>query len=125
MTGRRFYRQDSDEAYFDLMPATEKAISWLSSLGQRSFVGTESRLLMLFDLLKQITQGSAIGPEVRLQELKKQRQIIDAEIAQVMQGNMTLLDDIALKDRFMQFSQQARELLSDFRQVEHNFRTLR
>ncbi|WP_151193924.1 DUF3375 domain-containing protein [Cysteiniphilum sp. JM-1] len=121
---RKFYRQDSDEAYFDLMPATEKAIAWLSSLGQRSFVGTESRLLMLFDLLKQITQGSAVDPETRLNELKKQREAIDAEIAQVVQGNITLLDDTALKDRFMQFSQQARELLSDFRQVEHNFRSL-
>ena len=37
---------------------------------------------------------------------------------------MTLLDDTALKDRFMQFNQQARELLADFREVEFNFRQL-
>jgi hypothetical protein len=35
-----------------------------------------------------------------------------------------MLDDTAMKDRFMQFDQQARELLSDFREVEHNFRHL-
>jgi hypothetical protein len=35
-----------------------------------------------------------------------------------------LLDDTALKDRFQQFMQGARELLTDFRQVEHNFRQL-
>ena len=37
---------------------------------------------------------------------------------------MPLLDDTALKDRFQQFTQGARELLSDFREVEHNFRQL-
>lgn len=29
-----------------------------------------------------------------------------------------------MKDRFQQFTQLARELLSDFREVEHNFRGL-
>jgi hypothetical protein len=37
---------------------------------------------------------------------------------------MMLLDDTALKDRFQQFVQLARELLADFREVEHNFRQL-
>ncbi len=121
---RKFYRQNSDEAFFDLTPATEKTITWLESLTERSFVGTESRLLMLFDLLKQLTEGSTGNPELRLQELHKRRAEIDAEIARVEQGNISLLDDTGLKDRFMQFSQQARELLSDFREVEYNFRQL-
>jgi hypothetical protein len=34
------------------------------------------------------------------------------------------LDDIALKERFLQFMQLARELLADFREVEQNFRKL-
>jgi len=121
---RRFYRQDSDEVQFDLTPATEKAIAWLDGLTHRDFVGTESRLLMLFDLLRQLSEGSDEDPQTRLRELHKRRAEIDAEIAQVELGNVKLLDDIALKDRFMQFTQQARELLSDFRQVEHNFRQL-
>ncbi|WP_028299530.1 DUF3375 domain-containing protein [Oceanospirillum beijerinckii] len=121
---RKFYRQGTDEPQFDLTPATEKAIAWLETLSQKSFVGTESRLLMLFDLLRQLSEGSDEDPEVRLQELKKRRDAIDAEIAQVSMGNVTLLDDTAIKDRFMQFNQQARELLFDFREVEQNFRQL-
>ncbi|MBS9522386.1 DUF3375 family protein, partial [Xylella fastidiosa] len=35
-----------------------------------------------------------------------------------------LLDDTAIKDRFQQFRQLARELLSDFRQVQDNLRQL-
>lgn len=121
---RKFYRQGSDEAQFDLTPATEKAIAWLETLSQKSFVGTESRLLMLFDLLRQLSEGSDEDPELRLQELKKRRDAIDAEIARVSMGDIALLDDTAIKDRFMQFSQQARELLYDFREVEQNFRQL-
>jgi hypothetical protein len=119
---RKFYIHDSDEPQFDLTAATEKAVAWLSSLAERSFVGTESRLLTLFDLLKQMDEGSETNPERRLAELHKRRAEIDAEIVRVAAGEIDVLDNTALKDRFQQFMQLARELLSDFREVETNFR---
>ena len=121
---RKFYRQDSDEPRFDLTPATEKAIAWLASLTERSFVGTESRLLTLFELLRQMNEGTETDPEVRIAELRKRRAALDAEIERAQAGDVPLLDDTALKDRFQQFMQIARELLADFREVEQNFRTL-
>jgi flagellar motility protein MotE (MotC chaperone) len=121
---RKFYRRDSDEPQFDLTPATEKAIAWLGTLTERSFVGTESRLLTLFELLKQMSEGSETDSAKRIAELHKRRDDIDAEIARVLTGNVPMLDDTALKDRFQQFMQLARELLTDFREVEHNFRLL-
>lgn len=121
---RKFYRQGSDEPHFDLTPATEKAIAWLGTLTERSFVGTESRLLTLFELLKQMSEGSETDPQTRIAELHKRRDEIDAEIARVLTGDMPLLDDTALKDRFQQFMAMARELLTDFREVEQNFRGL-
>jgi flagellar motility protein MotE (MotC chaperone) len=121
---RKFYTQGSDEPQFDLTPATEKAIAWLGSLSERSFVGTESRLLTLFELLRQMSEGSESDPARRITELQKRRDEIDAGIARVLAGDVPLLDDTALKDRFQQFMQLARELLTDFREVEHNFRSL-
>ncbi len=121
---RKFYPGGSDEPHFDLTPATERALAWLVSLSERAFVGTESRLLTLFELLKQMSDGSDTNPESRIAELHKRRDAIDAEIALVASGNMPLLDDTALKDRFQQFTGLARDLLTDFREVEHNFRTL-
>ncbi len=121
---RKFYPHGSDEPHFDLTSATEKAIGWLAGLTERSFVGTESRLLTLFELLKQMSQGSETDPQVRVQELYRRRQEIDREIAQVTQGQMSLLDDTAIKDRFQQFMGIARDLLGDFREVEQNFREL-
>ncbi|CAG4886799.1 DUF3375 domain-containing protein [Paraburkholderia gardini] len=121
---RKFYRQDSDEPHFDLTPATEKAIVWLDALTERSFVGTESRLLTLFELLRQMSEGSESDPQKRVAELHSRRDEIDAEIARVNAGDLPLLDDTALKDRFQQFMQLARDLLTDFREVEQNFRML-
>lgn len=121
---RKFYPAGSDEPHFDLTPATERALAWLVGLSERAFVGTESRLLTLFDLLKQMSEGSETDPQVRLQELQRKRDLIDAEIALVQGGEMPLLDDTAVKERFAQFTGMARELLTDFREVEHNFRAL-
>lgn len=121
---RKFYPAGSDEPHFDLTPATEKGLAWLASLTERAFVGTESRLLTLFELLRQMSEGSQTDPEARIAELHKRRAEIDDEITRILDGDIPLLDDTALKDRFQQFLQLARELLTDFREVEHNFRTL-
>ncbi|MFH7320886.1 DUF3375 domain-containing protein [Desulfurivibrio sp. D14AmB] len=121
---RKFYPAGTDEPHFDLTPATEKALAWLEGLTARAFVGTESRLLTLFALLRQMEEGSQTDPQVRIAELQKRRSDIDAEIARILAGDIPLLDDTALKDRFQQFLQLARELLADFREVEQNFRTL-
>ena len=121
---RKFYRQASDEPYFDLTASAEKAIVWLMSLTERSFVGTESRLLTLFALLRQMVEGSESDPQARIAELQRRRNEIDAEIARALEGDIPLLDDTALKDRLQQFIQLSRNLLTDFREVEANFRRL-
>lgn len=121
---RRFYAENSDEPSFDLTPSSEKAIAWLSTLISRQFVGTESRLLTLFELLRQINEGTDDDPESRRAELMRRRAGIDAEIAAIDGGHLPLLDDTSVRDRFQQFTSLARDLLSDFREVEDNFRQL-
>lgn len=121
---RKFYKPGTDEAQFDLTPATEKAITWLVTLTERPFVGTESRLLTLFALLEQISAGTESDPARRVQELQRKRAQLDADIARAQAGEVPLLDDTSIKERFLQFQQLARELLADFREVEHNFRQL-
>ena len=121
---RKFYPVDSDEPHYDLTPATEKAINWLESLTQRQFVGTESRLMTVFQLLKQMIEGSETDPARRIAELESRKQVIEAEIERIQAGELELLDETALRDRFQQLTTTARELLSDFREVEQNFRAL-
>lgn len=78
----------------------------------------------MFELLRQIKEGAETNPQKRLAELQRRRDEITAEMARVASGDFPILDDTALRDRFQQFVQVARELLSDFREVEQNFRGL-
>ena len=121
---RKFYPVDSDEVHFDATPAVEKAYRFVQGLRRREFVGTESRLHTLVDLLRQIVHGSETDPEVRIAELERRRAEIDAEIEAVRSGSAGLLDETAVRDRYQMFASTARELLSDFREVEENFRGL-
>lgn len=121
---RRFYPLGSDEVFYDATPAFEKAYAWVTSLPVRSFVGTESRLQTVVELLRQIVHGSETDPEVRLIELHRRRDEIDREIASVTAGEISVLDPTALRERYQQFAGTARELLADFREVEENFRKL-
>ena len=121
---RKFYPVGSDEAHYDITPSVEKALLWVRDLRAREFVGTESRLNTLFELLRQMVYGADADPQSRLVELRRRRADLDDEIARAERGEVALLDDVGQRDRYQQFARNARELLADFREVEDNFRAL-
>ena len=121
---RRFYPLGSDEIHYDATPAFEKAYAWVAGLRVRPFVGTESRLQTVVELLRQIVHGAETDPQARLAELQRRRELIDAEIEAVTAGEIEPLGGTALRERYHQFAGTARELLADFREVEENFRAL-
>ena len=121
---RKYYPEGSDEPHFDATPAVERALQWVAAQQERDFVGTESRLNTIVDLLRQIVFGTEADPEAQLAELRRQQRLLEGEIARIEAGEVIALDESAVRDRYQQFAGMARELLADFRQVEENFRTL-
>lgn len=121
---RKYYASDSDEPSFDITPATEQALDWLASLNQRPFIGTESRLLTVFELLRQLAEGTETDPRMRISELERRRAQIDSEITRIKEGVLPLIDATSVRERFLQIAGTAQGLLSDFRAVEQNFRGL-
>ncbi len=121
---RKFYPTGSDEPHYDLTPSVQKALDFVNDLQVRPFVGTESRLQTIFDLLRQLADGSDADPQRRLADLERQRAEIEAKIARAKAGHADTLEPAARRDRYQQFARTARELLADFRQVEQNFRDL-
>lgn len=121
---RKYYPPGEDEPHYDLTSPAEQALEWLQGLGQRAFIGTESRLMTVFDLLKQIADGTELNPRARIAELQKRKADIDAEIAQIKEGHLALMEPTQVRERFLQMAATARELLSDFRALDQNFRTL-
>lgn len=121
---RKYYPKSGSDAEFDLTPATEKAIEWLQTLSPQQFIGTESRLLTLFQLLRDLAVGAQEDPAARIRDLTRRRDEIDREIEQVRQGIAGPLDATQVKERYAQVADTARRLLADFRQIEENFRIL-
>jgi len=121
---RRFYPPGDAEVHYEVAPAFEKAYAWTLSLQVRPFVATESRLHTAVELLRQIVQGTETDPDRRLADLRRRRDELDTEIASVEAGRLSMLEPASVRDRFQQFTATARELLSDFREVEENFRRL-
>jgi hypothetical protein len=121
---RKYYPEGSDEPHFDATPAVERALQWVVAQHERDFVGTESRLNTIFDLLRQIVFGTESDPVAKIGELRRQQHLLEEEIARIEAGEVTVLHQSAVRDRYQQFAAMARELLADFRQVEENFRTL-
>lgn len=121
---RRFYPAGSEEVHYDVTPAVQKAYAWVEGLRVRSFVGTESRLQTVVELLRSIVHGTDVDPDSRIAQLERRRDAIEAELVDAREGRFEVLDETAVRDRYQQFASTARELLSDFREVEENFRTL-
>jgi len=121
---RKFYPHQGDEAEYDLTPAAAQAVEWLQSLAEKQFVGTESRLLTVFDLLSDIVRRTEKDPQVRIAELEAEKEKIQWEIEQVQSRGILPHDPVQVKERFLQAEETARRLLADFRQIEYNFRTL-
>ena len=123
---RKYYPPQEDEAEYDLSAATEKALEWLNSLREKQFVGTESRLLTIFELLRNLVHETEKNAETRIAELSKRKAEIEEEISRLQAGDapLSLPSSTQVKERFFQIEETARHLLSDFRQVETNFRQL-
>lgn len=122
---RKYYTSGSDEPEVDLMPATEKVLEWLRELtSERSFIGTESRLLTLIKLLRELVQRTETDPEKRIRALEEERAAIDSEIARARAGMIERLDSTQVRERYFEAEETAKKLLADFRQIESNFRAL-
>lgn len=121
---RKYYPAGTDIPHYELTPGSEKALQWVDSLTSSTFIGTESRLQTCFDLLRQIVQGVEEDSDVRIRELQEQRRQIDLQISRIQAGDIPMMDQRQIRERFLQFKQIASDLRSDFTSVEGNFRKL-
>lgn len=120
----RRYFADGDEPLVDMTAEAEQAVAWVTQLTDRSFVGTESRLRTLLDLLDELALALETDADRRVADLERRRAEIDAEIEKVRRSGVEPVDERMVKERFKQFERLARELRGDFRQLDANFRGL-
>ena len=122
---RRYHEKNHDDPVFELTPATEKALLWLEDLEQNDFIGTESRFLQIFNLLKEIRDNSTIDVETRISQLEKDRDIIQQEIDKIKEtGIVENYNSTRIQERFNEANFITRQLVADFRAIAEKFREL-
>src|SRR6201994_1300345 len=108
---------------YQLSAHTEKLFQWLQSLEKRQFVGTESRFRFLFQTLREMVEYTEDDATKRLEELKNKKAEIDKEIKKIELGYKPMVyTNAQLRERLEWFTRLSHELLSDFREVEDNFK---
>lgn len=121
----RKYRDDnSDDAICDLTSQVEKAIRWMESLKDRQFIGTESRLKIVLELLDDLLQGTMEITEDKIVRLESERDQLNQKIMLIKSGSLPEMDDTEIKEKAILLEENVRTLVGDFREVEGNFRRL-
>lgn len=113
-----------DEPFYELTPDAALLLRWLQELDQNEFVGTESRLRVLFDLLEQLAHRSSSDKISRIEQLRREIREREAEIDRIERGDFDVWDATRIRENFQLVQETARRLLADFRQVEQNFREI-
>ena len=120
----RKYISDQDEQVYEPTPAVGKVYEWIHSLTQRQFIGTESRILTILGLLKSMVTETLQDPVEVVNELERQKAEIQARIDRIKQGGIEPHDPTRIIEQFYQVEDAVSQLLSDFSQIDKNFRDL-
>ena len=108
----------------ELNPSIERLFNWIENCEKKDFVGTESRFQSILFQLRNLNQNINEDPQERIEALKKQKKDIDKEIEQIKNtGRVKTYNQNQIKEYLNEIDRSSRELLSEFKQVEENFRS--
>lgn len=119
------YQDERGEIFYELSSHSSKTIDWLSSLKKEEYVGTESKFKNIFNQLKELVEYSNDDAEKRVQLLEDKKLEIEQQIQRIKIGeDVKVFEEYEIVPRFNQLNQSAKELLSDFKEVEDNFKEI-
>ena len=112
------------ETTFEPSPATIDAIQFIASLEEHRPTTTESRLQLVVQQFERLAQETETDRDVRLADLQRRRERIEAEIRELAEGEMMLPSADASVDRLRDILQIAAELSGDFLQYREDLRAV-
>lgn len=119
------YQDEQGEIFYELSAHSSKTIDWLASLKKEEFVGTESKFNNILNQLKELVENTNEDTEKRLQILEERKLEIEHQIQRIKTGeDIKVFEEFEIIPRFNQINQSAKELLSDFKEVEENFKEI-
>lgn len=119
------YQDERGEIFYELSSHSSKTIDWLTSLKKEEYVGTESKFKNIFSQLQELVEFSNDDAEKRIQLLEDKKLEIEQQIQRIKIGeDVKVFEEFEIVPRFNQLNQSAKELLSDFKEVEDNFKEI-
>jgi Protein of unknown function (DUF3375) len=119
------YQDETGEIYYELSSHSSKTLDWLSSLKKEEYVGAESKFKNIFNQLKELVEFTNEDIEKRIQLLEDKKLEIEQQIQRIKSGeDVKVFQDFEIVPRFNQLTKSAKELLSDFKEVEDNFKEI-
>lgn len=119
------YRNEDGEIYYELSSHSSKVIDWLSGLKSEEYIGTESKFKSIITQLKELVEYTNEDKEKRLQLLEDKKLEIEQQIQQLKMGeDVKVFEEYEIVPRFQQINKLAKELLSDFKDVDDNFKAI-
>jgi hypothetical protein len=119
------YQDETGDIFYELSSHTTKTIDWLISLKKEEYVGTESKFKTIITQLKELVEFTNEDKEKRLQLLENKKLEIEQQIQQIKIGeDVKVFEEYEIIPRYNQITKLAKELLSDFKEVEDNFKDI-
>ncbi|WP_268224511.1 DUF3375 domain-containing protein [Sinomicrobium oceani] len=119
------YPDEQGEVFYELSAHSSKTIDWLANLKKEEFVGTESKFNSILNQLKELVEFTNEDAEKRIQLLEEKKLEIEQQIQRIKIGeDVKVFEAFEIVPRFKQLNQSAKELLSDFKEVEDNFKEI-
>lgn len=119
------YLDEHGEVFYELSAHSSKTIDWLASLKKEEFVGTESKFNNILNQLKELVEFTNEDAEKRIQLLEEKKLEIEQQIQRIKIGeDVKVFEEFEIVPRFNQINQSAKELLTDFKEVEDNFKEI-
>src|SRR5699024_8749581 len=112
------------ETTFEPSPETIDAIQFIASLEEHRPTTTESRLTLVIQQFERLAQETETDRDVRLADLQRRREQIEAEIRDLAEGELMLPSAEASTDRLRDILQIAGELSGDFLQYREDLRAV-
>jgi hypothetical protein len=122
---RKFYEETKSEFYIEITPEMESVFKWVSEVEKIDLgevVGTRSRFLNIFHLLKELVDDTVATSQDKIRILEAQKKNLEQEIERLKSGGeIKKLDKREFQEQFKLALKEAKELVADFRQIERNF----
>lgn len=119
------YQDEQGEIFYELSSHSNKTLDWLGSLKKEEYVGTDSKFKNIFSQLKELVEFTNDDAATRVELLEQKKKEIEFQIQQIRRGEeVKVFEEYEIIPRFNQLNQAAKELLSDFKEVEDNFKEI-